>query len=199
MARPAGTYYYNDREWTVKEIAVETGLTIAQIYSRLEHTEVRVLFTTTHTRGYDLFGMHFDTKTQIAKHFDISYPRLLERLKIGMTVEEAVCVPIRTVKYTKSWEYKGEIHTNLSALCRKLGVSVSSISHQLRKGMTLEEAVDYTPTKANKSWEYQGEIHTNLSALCRKLGISRNKINNVLLKGLSLDEAIQKIQSHSRT
>lgn len=85
--------------------------------------------------------------------------------------------------------YKGEYFSDYRAFCQHIGLSPITVGDRIRKGQTLEEAVEVKGRFLRKI-EYKGKVYSSLAKLARTFGISRDSLNNRLEKGMSLEEAI---------
>lgn len=85
--------------------------------------------------------------------------------------------------------YKGEYFSDYRTFCKHIGLSHITLGDRIRKGQTLEEAVEVKGRFLRKI-EYKGKVYSSLAELARTFGISRDSLNNRLEKGMSLEEAI---------
>jgi hypothetical protein len=84
-------------------------------------------------------------------------------------------------------EYQGERFT-LTQLTEKLGKDFKLVHHRLRRGWSLEDALQ---KPSEKLYEYQGESLT-MAQWARRKGIKRRTLNVRIERGMSISEAIER-------
>lgn len=152
------------RSWEVKEIVYrgktykgvsalsrEVGVGRNVINSRLDkgwsieeavETAVGKVRTTQHI-VYK--GKRYTSIKELADSKGIVYNRIRTRLKDGWSVEEAVekgIVESREDRGVKEIEYEGKRYMGVSNVARAAGVNRSTLMLRLKKGMSIEEAVE---------------------------------------------------------
>lgn len=87
--------------------------------------------------------------------------------------------------------YKGEYFSDYKAFCEYIGLSPITLGDRIRKGKTLEEAVE---VKGNfpRRIEYKGKVYSSLSELARAFGIEPTSLNARVNNGMSVEEALKK-------
>lgn len=85
--------------------------------------------------------------------------------------------------------YKGEYFSDYRTFCEHIGLSPITIGDRIRKGQTLEEAVEVKGRFSQKI-EYKGKVYSSLSELARTFGINATSLNLRIKKGMSVEEAI---------
>lgn len=85
--------------------------------------------------------------------------------------------------------YKGEHFPNYKTFCERIGVSPIILGDRIRRGKTLEEAVEtegYPPIEI----EYKGKLYSSQAEIARAFGIAQNLLNFRLNNGMDLEEAL---------
>lgn len=87
--------------------------------------------------------------------------------------------------------YKGEYFSDYKAFCEHIGLSPITLGDRIRKGQTLEEAVEVKGNFPRKI-EYKGKVYSSLAKLARTFGLTQSTLDNRLKKGMSVEEALKK-------
>lgn len=87
--------------------------------------------------------------------------------------------------------YKGEYFSDYKAFCEHIGLSHITIGDRIRKGKTLEEAVE-VKGKFKRKIEYKGKVYPSLAELARTFGINKTSLDKRLKKGMSVEEALNR-------
>lgn len=88
------------------------------------------------------------TIPEIINHFDLDINKMTiyDRMRKGMTIDEAIETPIKKLA---SYEYKGFIGSIPEIIAHfNLGINKMTIYDRIRKGMTIEQAIE-TPLHYN--------------------------------------------------
>lgn len=149
-----------DREFTgnLKEIAEHFGINYSTLVSRMSNgvlleealskpvEEKRKRLKESYTVYAGTDKEFTGNKKQIARHFGIGYRRLYDRVKNGMTFEEALNMPkvernnVHTVFSRTNREFTG----TLSQIAQHFDANYNTlVIHMKKYGMTLEEALDF--------------------------------------------------------
>ena len=87
--------------------------------------------------------------------------------------------------------YKGITYRSITKLCDTLGISLKLVSYRLRKGYTVEQAVE-TPLKRKKhEIVYKGIKYNNIKELCNYLDIPYTTVLNRVNTGYTIEQAIE--------
>lgn len=91
-------YRLTERKLTIKQISIETGLATSSISMRIARygADSPLIAFPGHlhnTPARDHLGNEFPSLKEMARHWKTSYPALLNRLKKGWSVGEALTVP----------------------------------------------------------------------------------------------------------
>ena len=137
------------------------------------------------------------TLKEIIKHFNLSinYDTLQGRLCKGMTIEEAIETPTDKTHKAKIYTYKDFTGT-LKEIIEYFDLSINykTLKNRLRKGMTIEEAIE-TPITNNKAkiYTYKDLVGTSKEIIEHfGLDIKYRTLQNRLSKDMNIEEAICK-------
>lgn len=93
-------------------------------------------------------GEYFSDYKAFCKHIGLSHITLGDRIRRGgKTLEEAVEVK---GKFSQRIEYKGKVYSSLAELARTFGINQTSLNIRLKKGMSVEEALNRPLPPKNK-------------------------------------------------
>lgn len=94
-------------------------------------------------------GKLYPSICSLAKELPIPYYTLLYRLKKGWSIEEALENNRPRGRRGDPIEYAGKTYPNSKALAEELQISYDILRYRLRKGMTIEEALDANKAENN--------------------------------------------------
>lgn len=93
-------------------------------------------------------GEYFSDYKAFCKYIGLSHITLGDRIRRGgKTLEEAVEVK---GKFSRRIEYKGKVYSSLAELARTFGINQTSLNIRLKKGMSVEEALNRPLPQKNK-------------------------------------------------
>lgn len=87
--------------------------------------------------------------------------------------------------------YKGDYFSDYKAFCKHIGLSPITLGDRIRKGKSLEEAVEIKGNSPRRV-EYKGKVYSSLSELARTFGIEPTSLNARVNNGMSVEEALKK-------
>lgn len=129
----------------------------------------------------------------IAAAYDISAACIIQRIKAGMSMEEALTKgkqltvnPNGKVKHV----YKG--FAGVPAIAKAFGFSKSSIYKRLGQGMSIDEAVQTPHRSGNKYisvYQYNGV--SGLKNIAKATGIAASTLKGRVARGMSIEEAVK--------
>ena len=130
-------------------------------------------------------NIFFTSISEIAQHFDISYPALTARLRNGHDLEKAVkaLLPI---------EIHGTKYKNLTAVAKSYGIPAPTLTHRIKKlKMSYEDAV-FLPVKTlNKgSVTVAGVKYSSFAAAAKAHGKNVESVRKRYGQGISAEKAI---------
>lgn len=127
-------------------------------------------------------GYHY-----LSKKYNIAYSTLLYRINSGMSISEAVSVPVKHIQHNL-YEHDGRRLT-IAQWADETGLSVQTIRHRMERGYTFDDAVTTPMYSSQKRFESQGVWRT-LGEWSKVTGISVIDLQKEMRKGRSLSEII---------
>ena len=123
---------------------------------------------------------------QIAKHFNINYQTLSYRLKQGMSIEEAINIPIEET-YTANG-FTG----NLYQIAKHFDVNYATLYYRInKKKMSIEEAVNIHRKEQKEIKVYTiNDFTGNLTQISEHFSIKYATLCKRINKGMSIEDAI---------
>ncbi len=130
---------------------------------------------------------------ELCAEFSIQTTNVYDRLKYGMTLEEALTKPIRRTPRGTKISYRGKAYSSQISLCREYGISVGCVREQLRRhreipflkmfdifvrlkqaaGLPKEVQLNFIPRCI-----VNGKLYKRLLDLAQELGITVSSINS---------------------
>ena len=196
-------YYYNGERITTQEIADESGLSLATVFRKLKTgaTPEEIIKTSKKVkvgvieepkdgkkRTFIYLGNSV-TLDELAEMSGLQRNTIWARIKNGMTVEEAITLPLGE-KRAKKYEYCGQEFT-LQELSELSGVSEATITERFKRGWTVEQAVETSTRKEKQVLNYRGETLT-LQQLSELSGLPVSTIHSRLERGWTVEDAVEK-------
>ena len=115
----------HSRKWT-KERALTTPV----------KTKIRLKLPTT-----DHQGRTFESFEQLAKHYAMCSKTLKNRLKNGMSLEEALTMPVRSGQPVVCKDHLGTVYWAFTDMCKFWGVKYTTFIYRLNRGLSIEECL----------------------------------------------------------
>lgn len=179
---------------TLPEIAKHFGIRYHTLYDRLkrgmsleEAVSVKIAISQNQRNEvYTVLG-YKGTLPNIAHHFNIRYATLAQRLRNGMTLEEAVSLPVQSSNLYSVGDYFG----TLPEIAEHFGVNYGTLLKRLRNGIPLEEAIQ--EQRIVNRYSVCGYTGT-LPEIAEHFGINYDTLMHRLRQGASLEEAISSLQ-----
>ena len=119
------------KEWALNNGYNET-LTIDRIDNNKGYSPDNCRWATYKEQGLNTERAK-NSLAKIAKENNIKVMTFYDRIKSGMTIDEAISKPVRCKKFP---------NIKFTELGKKYGINASTIRSRIRKGMTIEEAVN---------------------------------------------------------
>lgn len=113
----------------------------------LKWTKERALTTLAKTRvrrklpTTDHQGQTFESFEQLARHYAMCPDTLKYRLKIGMSLEEALTMPVRRGQHVTCKDHLGTVYYTFTDMCDHWGVKYSTFISRLSRGLSIEECL----------------------------------------------------------
>lgn len=106
------------------------------------------------------------------------------------------------VRSRKMIEYQGKLFSSLGEIERFYGLTVGTLRHRLRKGMSLDEAVT-TPIRSPKELknnsksitDHKGITFPSITDLAKHYGLPRGLVCQRISSGLPMEEVVRKPDS----
>lgn len=103
---------------------------------------------------------------------------------------------LKTVANRKKVVYKGKEYESLEQLLKETGVGRSTLTYRMRKGMSLEEAIDTDRLdRSPKRVEYDGKEYSSFVELCEAYGVNINTFRKRRQDGCSVEEALKRVKT----
>ena len=115
----------HSRKWT-KERALTTPV----------KTKIRLKLPTT-----DHQGRTFESFEQLAKHYAMCPKTLKNRLKSGLSLEQALTMPVRSGQPVVCKDHLGTVYWAFTDMCKFWGVKYTTFIYRLNSGMSIEECL----------------------------------------------------------
>ena len=115
----------HSRKWT-KERALTTPV----------KTKIRLKLPTT-----DHQGRTFESFEQLAKHYAMCSKTLKNRLKSGLSLEQALTMPVRSGQPVVCKDHLGTVYWAFTDMCKFWGVKYTTFIYRLNRGLSIEECL----------------------------------------------------------
>lgn len=136
-------------------------------------------------------GNSFKSIQAMADHWSISAPTLKDRLRRGMSIEQALTEPLRVVV---AKDHLGQTFESLRAMCEHWGVDYNVFRDRRLKGWPLEECLTgrkrthYSCAKECK--DHLGNKYPSMAHMCRRYNISVGTFKGRIKRGESVEAAL---------
>lgn len=113
----------------------------------LKWTKERALTTPVKTRRKmklpttDHKGRTFESFEQLARHYAMCPDTLKHRLKKGMSLEQALTMPVRRGQHVQCKDHLGTVYYTFTDMCDHWGVKFSTFISRLNRGLSIEECL----------------------------------------------------------
>lgn len=113
----------------------------------LKWTKERALTTPVKTRvrmklpTVDHQGRSFESFEQLARHYTMCPNTLKHRLKKGMSLEEALTMPVRRGQHVACKDHLGTVFWSFTDMCAWWGVKYNTFISRLTQGLSIEECL----------------------------------------------------------
>ena len=125
---------------------VDLDLYNSRVHSR-KWTKERALTTPVKTKiimklpTVDHQGRNFESFEQLAKHYAMCPKTLKNRLKGGMSLEEALTIPVRRGQHVVCKDHLGTIYWTFKDMCKHWGAKYSTFIERFNRGLSIEECL----------------------------------------------------------
>ena len=99
-------------------------------------TRVRIKLPTT-----DHQGRSFESFEQLARYYAMCPKTLKNRLKDGMSLEEALTMPVRSGQHVACKDHLGTVYYTFTDMCKHWGTKYNTFISRLTRGLSIEECL----------------------------------------------------------
>jgi DNA-binding transcriptional regulator YhcF (GntR family) len=137
-------------------------------------------------------GVDYPSLKALCDEYNLSYSMMSQRLKRGVSVEDAVETPLKGHRNGISIKYKDEVYPSMRNLAKVKGVPYHIVQMRMRKkGMSIEEAIDIpVGDLMGDEITYKGKRYSSFSKLCKDYNISPAIALSRRHMGWSLDKIL---------
>ena len=82
--------------------------------------------------------------------------------------------------------YKGEYFSDFKSFCEHIGVSHTTLGTRIKRGRSLEEAVEF-----RRKYNYKGKFYSSLKELSKEFGVNEETLKKRIKRGMSVEEAVE--------
>ena len=113
----------------------------------LKWTKERALTTPVKTRvrrtlpTIDHQGQTFESFEQLAKNYGMCPDTLKHRLKRGLSLKEALTMPVRRGQHVVCKDHLGTVYWTFTDLCKHWGVKYNTFIYRFNRGLSIEECL----------------------------------------------------------
>lgn len=113
----------------------------------LKWTKERALTTIVKTRiriklpTVDHQGRSFENFEQLARNYAMCPKTLKNRLKNGMSLEEALTMPVRRGQHVQCKDHLGTVYWTFTDMCERWGTKYNTFISRLNRGLSVEECL----------------------------------------------------------
>lgn len=113
----------------------------------LKWTKERALTTPVKTRvrrtlpTTDHKGQNFESFEELAKNYGMCPDTLKHRLKRGMSLKEALTMPVRRGQHVICKDHLGNVYWTFTDMCKFWGVNYSTFVARFDRGLSVEECL----------------------------------------------------------
>lgn len=136
-------------------------------------------------------GVEYSSIKSLCETYKISYAMVSQRLKKGLSVEEAINTPLKEHRNGIPVMYKGKKYPSIRNLANSKNIPYHVVQMRVKKGMDIETAVD-TPVGElmGNEIEFKGKIYPSFSKLCKEFKIPSSIVLSRLNMQWSLNKAL---------
>ena len=141
----------------------------------------------------DHLGNIFPSTAAMIRHYNVTKTILKNRLKKGMSLEEALTTPVQKQAKTCT-DHKGNTFRSIKQMAAFHNIPEAVVRRRIEKGIATEKALT-EPVKIHKQKTYTdhlGNVFKSLDAMAAHHHINRATLRGRLKKGLSIEDALTK-------
>lgn len=123
---------------------------------------------------------------------NVSYAMVIQRLKLGWSIEDAIDIPVKTHRNGKKVKYNGKDYPSLRSLAISQNIPYHVLQMRVKNGMNIQTAVE-TPVGELMGNEtiFENKTYPSFSKMCREFNISPSIVLSRLSMGWTLDKALK--------
>jgi hypothetical protein len=141
-------------------------------------------------------GIEFNTITAMPNHYGVKRTAYYQRLALGWSIKAALGLPDAQGRKERQGRvgtpvrcHKGVLYTSTVSMCRAYGVSPSTYSRRIKKGVKSERALK--PERVLRAAvDHKGVEYVSVDALVAAYGIDRQSFSTRLRRGWTLEKAL---------
>jgi len=138
----------------------------------------------------DPSGNTYNNIVEICNAYGISKSTVYLRLHKGMSLEDALTLPVDKIGIKDYRDPSGNTYNNIDEICNAYGISKSTVYLRLRKGMSLEDAIKTPVRNVVGCRDHLGNKYNNVEEMCKYYNISKSALYERINKGMSLEDAL---------
>lgn len=86
-------------------------------------------------------GRNFESFEQLARNYAMCPDTLKHRLKRGMSLEQALTMPVRSGQHVVCKDHLGTVYYTFTDMCDRWGVKYTTFISRLNRGLNIEECL----------------------------------------------------------
>ena len=136
-------------------------------------------------------GREYRSRRDMCVKMNISLDTVNQRLKRGMSIEDAVSVPIKKVS-KECVDHTGGTFKSLREMAKFYKISCNTIIDRLNKGWDMEKTLTTLPKEIScECTGLNGEAFVSVRKMCEHYGIKRSKFENRTRYGWNTKNALR--------
>lgn len=162
---------------------LKEGKSLEEIISKYENSKI-----------VDHLGKEYRTEKEMYESWGIPRNAYAGRKGAGWSLKDILTTPVKDRKSSNSWvDFNGKRFTSITAMCKEYGVSRSSVTLYMRKGMSPGEAIKEMLKRRDSSSEVKDHLGNTFSSVTNMLkhwGVFGSTFRYRMENGWSLEEAL---------
>lgn len=149
----------------------------------------------------DHLGKEYDSISEMCRAYKISRSGFKNRIKNGMSLEEALTAP---KNYEKSVvDHLGNEYTNMNKMCEAYGMDCKTVTQRLERGVSLETALTVKSLprthRCKESTDHLGKTYSSFKEMCEAYNKTPRMVLNRIKTGMNLERALtQEIRAYNK-
>ena len=136
-----------------------------------------------------LDGKEYSSIKSLCESYGVSYAMVTQRLKRGMSLENAIKIPLKTHRNGIKIVYNGKEYPSIRSLANEKNVPYHVVQMRLKKGMSIKKAIE-TPVGELMGNEiiFRNKKYSSFSKLCKAFNIPPS----IALSRLNMNWSLEK-------